>query len=193
MNEEIDHRDSLIDGALASYTPAARPGLEQRILASLTAESNRVPRLWRWRPLWQFVALALLVAVASTPFWFRHNRSGVAMVQRPAIEMAGSSTLNQPALASPAQLVRNPHARRKAVAVRIARPEQFGRPRPTKEELLMIRFAAKEPEMMASLIASTPDLDAPIEITPIPDDPIVIPPIEIKPIAIEPIQISSLI
>jgi hypothetical protein len=193
MNEEIDHRDSLIDRALASYTPAARPGLEQRIVASLAAQGNQDRRLWHSRPIWQFAAVVLLVAVAPIPFWLRHNHSGVAMVRHPAIEVARNPTLNQPALAPPAQLALNSHARRKAAAVRIARLEQFGLPRLTREERLMVRFAAREPEMMAALIASTPDLDAPIEIAPIPDDPIVIPPIEIKPITIEPIQISSLI
>ena len=61
-----------------------------------------------------------------------------------------------------------------------------------QEELMLARFAAKEPEMMAALVKSKPDLDAPITIAPIPDDPIAAKPIETEPITVEPIQISSL-
>jgi hypothetical protein len=60
------------------------------------------------------------------------------------------------------------------------------------EELFLARLATKDPELLAALAESKPDLDAPIAITPIPDARIAAKPIEIKPIAVEPIQISSL-
>ena len=45
MRDEDDKLDGLIDRALVSYTPQeARPGLEQRILASVAAASRPRPR-----------------------------------------------------------------------------------------------------------------------------------------------------
>ena len=49
----VDNLESLIDRALESYTPCApRPGLEQRVLASLDAENHPRPRFWSWRLTW---------------------------------------------------------------------------------------------------------------------------------------------
>jgi hypothetical protein len=49
MKDEVDPLESLIDRALASYTPReTRPGLEYRILASVTAE--RPFWFFGWRP-----------------------------------------------------------------------------------------------------------------------------------------------
>ncbi|MGA2889049.1 MAG: hypothetical protein ABSE51_13430 [Terracidiphilus sp.] len=84
MNDKNGRLDSLIDHALASYTPQeARPGLEKRVLASIssTAEVSR-PRTWHWRPVWMLAAAALL-AVIAIPVAFKLTRPTNAVVRPP--------------------------------------------------------------------------------------------------------------
>jgi hypothetical protein len=190
MKDEIDKLDGLMDRALASYTPQeARPGLEQRILASVAAASR--PRGWNWKPVWALAGAALVAALAVSLF-FKPSRPEIAVVHRPAT--AGAEHLPQvaPAFALPTQRTLNRASRRSHAAARVPLPTQFGQPRPTKEELLMARFAAQEPESMEALAKSKPDLDAPVAIAAIPDNPIAFESVEMKPIAIEPIETSSL-
>jgi len=86
-----DELDSLMERALASYTPQeARPGLEPRILASVAAASRVRRRGWNWKPLWALATAAALVAVIAIPVVFRLPRPEIAVVQHPA---AGSNRL----------------------------------------------------------------------------------------------------
>ena len=190
MKDEIDKLDGLMDRALASYTPQeARPGLEQRILASVAAASR--PRGWNWKPVWALAGAALVAALAVSLF-FKPSRPEMAVVHRPAAAGAERPTQAAPAFALPTQRTLNRASRRSHAAARVPLPTQFGQPRPTKEELLMARFAAQEPESMEALAKSKPDLDAPVAIAAIPDNPIAFESVEMKPIAIEPIETSSL-
>ena len=192
MRDEDDKLDGLIDRALASYTPQeARPGLEQRILASVAAASRPRPRGWNWKPVWALAGAALMAALAVSLF-FKPSHPEIAMVHRPAT--AGAEHLPQvaPAFALPAQSALNRGSRQTHAAGRVPLPTRFGQPRPTKEELLMARFAAQEPELMETLAKSKPDLDAPVAMAAIPDNPIVIESVEMKPITIKPIETSSL-
>jgi hypothetical protein len=207
MNDANDPLDRLIDEALASYTPQqARPGLEQRVLSSIASAANETsphPSRLSWNPAWLFAALALLLAVAAIPVWLRSGHPQITAVRRAAAPQAEHSPLVATAAAAAAappsstQRALNPRSRRTDAVARLPLQPQFGRPSPTREELLMALFATQEPEMVAALVKSKPDLDAPITIAPItiapiPDDPIPDNPIEIKPIPDEPIQISSL-
>ena len=107
MNENHDLLDTLIDHALASYTPAEpRPGLEQRILASVVAASQ--PRTWAWRPAWALAAAAALIAVVGLPVAFKSMRTQTAVVHLPvaappAIAEQHLSPQPAPALTSPAR------------------------------------------------------------------------------------------
>jgi len=96
------------------------------------------------------------------------------------------------AVASSAREVEPARSRQRLAAEKLPPQPHFGLPRPTKEELLMLRFAAENPEEAARLAQSQSEPYAPIVIQPLANDPIVTKPIEIKPITIEPIQISSL-
>jgi hypothetical protein len=112
MKDEDDPLDSLIDRALASYTPReSRPGLEYRILASLTAE--RAPWFSRWRPAGILAAAALLLILAAIPAWFRLTQPGAVGSQRPAVavmEHPAQPASESQAVASPAQKSGNPAA-----------------------------------------------------------------------------------
>jgi hypothetical protein len=190
---KLDGLDKLIDRALASYTPQeARLGLEQRILASVGSASRPRPRGWNWRPVWAVAAAAALVAAVTVPLVFKPSRPEIAALHRPATAGVERSPQAALAFASSTRSGLNRGSRRSHAAGRVPLRTRFGQPRPTKEELLMARFAAKEPELMEALAKSKPDLDAPITIAAIPDNPIVIESVEMKPITIAPIQISSL-
>lgn len=192
MKPEDDGLDSLMERALASYTAQeARPGLERRILASVAAANTSRPRGWSWKSVWALAAGAALVAAMVIPVVFRSSRPEIALVQHPAAGVEQSAQ-SAPSFASPAHSTLKLGARRSHATGRVPIRAQFGQPRPTREELLMARFAAKEPESMEALTASKPDLDAPVAMAAIPDNPIAIEPVEMKPIAIAPIETSSL-
>ena len=183
--------ESLIDRALASYTPrAARPGLEQRILAAVAADSSQ--RVRSWKPVWAFAAVLLLLAAVAIPLWIRPDRPPITIARRAPVGQVENSPQTRPPISSSMQNTLHSGLRRASATVNLPLPTQFGQPRPTQEELLMARFAAREPELLDALAKSKPDLDAPIPINPIPDNPVTTEPVEMKPITIVPIQITSL-
>jgi hypothetical protein len=187
-----DGLDKLIDRALESYTPREpRLGLEQRILASVASASCPRPRGWNWKPVWA-LAGAALVATLAVSLVFKPSRPEVAVPHRPAEAGVERSAQAAPAFASSTQNTPNRGSRRSHAVSRVPLQTQFGQPRLTREELLMARFAAQEPESMEALAKSRPDLDAPVAIAAIPDNPIVIESVEMKPITITPIETSSL-
>lgn len=193
MKDEQERQDHLIDRALASYTPReARPGLEQRIFAAVAAEGSSSPHVRSWKPVWAFAAVLLLLAAGSIPLWIRPGPLQVTVARRAPAGQVEYSPQAKPALGSSMQRPLHRVSRRASAAVSLPLPTQFGQPRPTKEELLMARLAAKEPELADVLAKSKPDLDAPVTITAIPDNPVATEPVEMKPITIAPIQISSL-
>jgi hypothetical protein len=189
--DDLNGLDGLIDHALASYTPhEARPGLERRIAASVAAASN--PRQWGWKPVWTLMAGAALTAVLILSFVFKPSKPEIALVHHPATVGVEGPAQVAPVFSPSMQITLNRGVRRSHAAGRVSPRTQFGRPRPTREELLLARFAAQEPELMETLARSKPDLDAPVNIPAIPDNPIVIESVEMKPIAITPIQVKSL-
>jgi len=193
MTGEKDNLDNLIDQALTSYTSrAARPGLEKRILAVVAAEGSPRAHVRSWKPVWAFAAVLLLLTAGSIPLWIRPGPLQVTVARRAPAGQVEYSPQAKPALGSSMQRPLHRVSRRASAAVSLPLPTQFGQPRPTKEELLMARFAAEEPELADVLAKSKPDLDAPVTITAIPDNPVATEPVEMKPITIAPIQISSL-
>ena len=144
-DDKLGKLDGLIDRALASYTPQeARPGLEQRILASVAAASRPRPRGWNWRLAWALAAGAALMAALAVSLFFKPSHPEIAMVHRPATAGAEHSPQVTPVLASPTQSALNRGSQRSHAPGRVPLPTQFGQPRPTKEELLMARLAAQE-------------------------------------------------
>ena len=193
MTGEKDNLDNLIDQALTSYTSrAARPGLEKRILAVVAAEGSPRAHVRSWKPVWAFAAVLLLLTAGSIPLWIRPGPLQVTVARRAPAGRVEYSPQAKPALGSSMKRPLHRVSRRASAAVSLPLPTQFGQPRPTKEELLMARLAAKEPELADVLAKSKPDLDAPVTITAIPDNPVATEPVEMKPITIAPIQISSL-
>jgi len=193
MTGEKDNLDNLIDRALTSYTSReARPGLEQRIFAAVAAAGSPRAHVRSWKPAWAFAAVLLLLTAGSIPLWIRPGPLQVTVARRAPAGQVEYSPQAKPALGSSMQRPLHRVSRRASAAVSLPLPTQFGQPRPTKEELLMARLAAKEPELADVLAKSKPDLDAPVTITAIPDNPVATEPVEMKPITIAPIQISSL-
>jgi len=168
MNSETDRLDTLMDRALASYTPAEpRPGLEQRILASVAAASQ--PRTASWRPLWALAAAASLVAVVAIPVALKSIRPTIAVLNPPAVASpvaneARQSPLAAPAPASPARHIHAAH----------------------------LRSASTELAVPEAAAQSSPGLIAALAITPIRSKPLTDKAIEFKPISIAPIRIAAL-
>jgi hypothetical protein len=97
MRDESDRLDGLldnqIDGALASYTPREpRPGLEQRILASVAA-AEILPRhsTWNWRPVWTLAATAVLLAAVAIAVVSKSRQPEVAVVEHHPVAEAHRS------------------------------------------------------------------------------------------------------
>jgi len=181
MSNGNEQLDSLIDGALASYTPReARPGLEQRVLSSLTSVTDEGrPRMWNWRLVWTFAVAALLVIAVAAPFWLRQDHSGAAVARRPSIDYAKP----------PAPAVPVPFRPRNAAALKPSRRPPLGptknprlaRRQPTQQQLIA-QLLANAPEAVASLARLAEEQEKPIDIKPIVAGQLVIEPITITPI-----------
>jgi hypothetical protein len=166
-NGRLDNLDTLIDAALASYTSLEpRPGLEQRILASVAAAGR--PRRWGWRPLWALAAAAALIAVVAIPLVFRSARPTVAVLHPPAV--AQHFPQSAPAPATPARYTLASHARPAATQSEVSHP-----------------LAQSSSGRLASMASAAPVTIALIRNQPLTDEPI-----HVKPISIAPIQIAAL-
>jgi hypothetical protein len=184
----VDNLESLIDRALESYTPCApRPGLEQRVLASLDAENHPRPRFWSWRLTWVFSAGVLLLAAVAIPGWIASRQPRITALRRAPVSQVEHSPQPTPAVASSTKKMR-----RTLTATQPAPQPQFGQPRATKEELLLARSAAQYPELLSALNEEKSAIDTPISIPAIFYNPIAAKPVDIPPISVAPIQISSL-
>jgi len=168
MSSENDRLDNLMDRALASYTPAqARPGLEQRILASVAA-ANR-PRTWGWRTVWALAAAATLLAVIVIPIRSRFPHTENAVVH-PATAAPPATVEHHPS--SLAASVRAHQALRSLAAQRTP--------------------AAAESVVPETTTKSSPGFIATLTIAPIRNQPLTDGAIELKPITIAPIRIAAL-
>ena len=165
-NQRLDRLDSLIDGALYSYTPQeARPGLEQRVMASIASAAG-VSRLrpWNWRLAWMSAATVVLLAAVAILLVYQPSRPGVAVVNRPPVAAARHATQAAVPALTPAQ-----HTRASHLSTSPAQFEELGG-------------------------ATRPSLGPiePLTIAPLRDKPLTEEAIGLKPIAIAPIRIAVL-
>jgi hypothetical protein len=165
MNDEQVWLDDRIDHALASYTPfEPRPGLEQRILASVAAAGR--PRPWGWRPLWALAA-ASLIAVVAIPFALKPTQPNLAALHAP---VAAHLPQAAPAAANTTRLT-------------FARPLW---PAGQRREL-PANLAQSSPGHLAPATFAEP-----LAIKPIRNQPLTAEALELKPITIDRIQIAAL-
>ncbi len=166
MNDEQEWLNNRIDHALASYTPLEpRPGLEQRILASVAATGR--PRSLSWKPLWALATAAALVAVVAIPFALKPTRPNLAALPTPTAEHTPQ--------AAPA-------------AANTTRPT-FTRPlRPAgPRRELPANLGQSSPGHLAPATFAEP-----LAIAPIRNQPLTAEALELKPITIDRIQIAAL-
>jgi hypothetical protein len=162
MNNEPDGLETLIDEALASYTPAAaRHGLEQRILASV---SRPPQRQWSWKPVWALAAAATLMAAIAIHMGFRSARPQVAVVHPIIVTGEQHSSIAAQASAKLMQQTHTTHARNATTGTL------------TREAVARSAIDTIEPVIIASIN----------------NQPLTDKAIEMKPIAIARIQISAL-
>jgi len=181
MSNGNDQLDSLIDRALASYTPGkSRPGLEQRVLSSLDSVIDECrPRRWNWRLIWTFAVAALLMIAVAVPFWLRHGHSGIAVARYHSVDHSSPSVPAvlapyTPLTATALQPSQNP-SRGPTKNPRLA-------PRQPTQQQLIAQLLANGPEAVASLATLAEEQEKPIDIKPLAADQLVIEPINITPI-----------
>lgn len=158
--EQEQRIDAWLAQALqASGSVEPRPGLEQRVLATLQAERNRRPAARPW--LWAAGALAVALLLFAT-IW-----QGIT-ARRPTVDKPFDTTTSaakMPATANVRPVVESPHrntppqvVRKKlspAAAPKPAEPRlaQFPSPQPlSREEAGFAQYAARYPEQ-ATLMA----------------------------------------
>jgi hypothetical protein len=117
-----------------------RPGLENRILASLKAERERVPvRTWAWRPLWVSVAAILLIGVIGS---LRRTPERAAPIS--VVSVGGGPAVSKLQGSSVAVAVQKPRVH--LIRRSIPRREQFPSPQPLSEqEEILARYIQQFP------------------------------------------------
>lgn len=158
-----DALDGALDAALAHYSAVEpRPGLEQRTLAHLRSERDRISTRswWQWSA---FATVAALLAIAATFAW-RSSRQTKTVAQHPSapIQAVDSSpmrkvTNNQTNDRRPFAVQANKatprHTHQPIVVADEPKLDQFPSARPLSEqERLALEYVARFPEE-ASLIA----------------------------------------
>jgi hypothetical protein len=133
--------DEWLEGALERRGRAEpRPGLENRILANIKTERERVPvRVWSWWPVWAGAAAILLIGgMASVR---RNHEVGLPVVSH-VTAPAASKTL-EPGITAAAKKSPRPSTRKPAAA---PRREQFPSPQPLSEqEQILARYIQQFP------------------------------------------------
>jgi len=207
MNPQLENNfsnlDIQLDRALATYTPAEpRPGLEERILASLAANtasnSAKSASILVHRPLVWAIAVSLLVAASITAFLLRHpspsqnNRQIIAQSNPPLHlpDPIAHSHVPQPATVLPARKLLAHSIPGRVSAGNISRqPIPAHDPlRLTPQERELARLAqliTSDPNAAASLIRLQANTDKPLETAPIRVEPLTIKEINILPIDID--------
>jgi hypothetical protein len=178
---ERDELDRLIDSALADYGDP-RTGLEQRMLARVSAEAMR-PRLRGW----MMAAIAvpgiavLLVLVYLVPWNLHQQQSQVAsspaksavatVVSTPAVTATGKTVASSPRRIQPGV-----HTVNRVENKAVSRPklDVFPTPQPlTGEEQALIHFVAQVPEEdRKAIIEAQQRIDEPVNISAIRIPPI---------------------
>jgi len=143
---ETDNRKHLVDEWLDSALKQRanvepRPGLENRILASIRAERNRDPKPnWNWRPVWFVVAIA--IALFTVLSW-RRPAPRTTVAGNPGIipsqELSPQTTPVSPAI----RRIKHTHAHQPPKTPRL---EQFPSPQPlTEQEQMLTRYIRQYP------------------------------------------------
>jgi hypothetical protein len=148
-----------LDGALAKYTDVEpRAGLENRVLANLRAERERLPNHGWWR--WSVAgALATVVIVSlvlawksgkpSQPVVANHASPTAQPTKNPATQVASNSSANEIHPRSSTATTRGDarHPRSTALAAADPKLDHFPSPRPlSKEEQLLVRYVQDFPQ-----------------------------------------------
>jgi hypothetical protein len=138
--------DEWLDAALKQRGAAEpRPGLENRVLAAVKAERERVDsQTWTWRPVWLSVAAILLIGIVTT-LSRAPGKKGPASVESNVTVPAASKSPERGTATSTALLRKSrPGALRRASA--IPRSEQFPSPQPLSEqEQILARYIERFP------------------------------------------------
>jgi hypothetical protein len=174
---ENDTLDRALDAALAKYAAAGpRPGIEERILANLHAESKHSPQsTWRnWNVVWSVaVGIAAMVAVVAALMLRTHTMPAREITihpvtQTPSVKQPGSqiAEANHALTFSPAPASHSakelPHS--KAVTQASPKLAQFPSPQPqSKEERLLIRYVQKFPEVAVMIARAQTESEIEIE------------------------------
>lgn len=168
MDQERDV-DQWLESALGHYGKAEpRPGLENRVLANLQGERNRMATQRRW---WWAMATAVAAAAILAVIWV-----GQTGIGKNRAKMAAPATATQLAQdgawgrATPPQQV--PHATRQAAGHRLGarairdlaslkppKLEQFPSPAPLNDqEKMLARYVAEFPQRAALVARAQTDL-----------------------------------
>jgi hypothetical protein len=163
VQTERDALDRTLDAALAKYSVVEpRGGIEQRILARLRSEQDRIPNRFWWQ--WSAVGAVTAVVVIAIAFAWKWSRPAKTVALHPsaAIEAVHSSSVQ--IVTNKQTRVLRPFAMRqtKATHRRVHQPvavadepklDQFPSPRPLSEqEKLALEYVERFPEE-ASLMA----------------------------------------
>lgn len=175
-----DNLDRLIDGALRDYSTAEpRPGLEQRVIASLRTAQPR-PSLGRFS--WVALAAACLLLVALGWWQFRTVSRPVTIVRKAVPAGASAPSARQ---ASSSATVR-PRPR-----TAILRASQPARPLPpraplagplSRGERALVALVQVAPGVAAQVSAQERALDRPM----------VVPQLEVSPVAVAALEVAPL-
>jgi hypothetical protein len=150
--------DRLLDAALTKYSSVEpRAGLDDRVLANLRVEQERVPARTWWR--WGLAALAAIAVVAIALAFRSEKHSKPHVVQHaPAPAQApsshGTQIASREATTPSTRPVRPRTSGRRSVAMAMPVPklDQFPSPRPlTEEEKMLAGYVARNPDRAALL------------------------------------------
>jgi hypothetical protein len=154
-NDQAD--ETWLDAAMKQYGEAEpRPGLENRVLATLHAEQARLSsRPWRWRPA---AAAVTIVVLTVAGFLLRRRPAGVTISNQAAVAIGTREP--EPPVASAVRPHTEPkHSARSRLGSHIAHPssvprlEQFPAPAPLSEQEEMLARYVREHRQEATMVA----------------------------------------
>jgi hypothetical protein len=174
QSDPRDSLDRILDDALPGYSKVdPRPGMEQRVLNRIRAESAK-PRFAIPRWAWASSAVACLLLTAVTLWMQRVSR------QEP-LPAKTATVPAKPLSPSPARLNQGPRIARRSVRGRPSLPKlkEFPAPAPlTNEERAWLVFVARAPRQAREAFLNADQ-----------DDTL---PVRIQEIRIDPLEIDSL-
>jgi len=165
---ERDPLDGMLDAALAKYSAVEpRAGLEQRILAHVRSEQNRIPARswWQWGAA-GLVAAAVVIVMAlgwksSRPAKLEVQRAAapIQTVQPPATQASANGGMQTAVAVRLRHKATRHHVHPPMVVADGPKLDQFPSPRPlTDEEIALTRYVHSFPKE-ALLIAQAQALE----------------------------------